>query len=227
MKTVAIIKYVFTLVGIGMLAGTIFFYQRTRSFVDGVETAEGTVVELNRSSSTYRPVVRFRDRRGEEIEFMSSTGSNPPSYSRGERVEVLYLPSRPDQAQINGFFSLWLGPLILGFLGVVFLLIGGGIMFLAGKGGRNEAYLKVHGTRIETDFQSVQLNTSMRINGRSPYRVLTQWRNPATSEMHVFQSDNIWWDPTEYVPKRVTVLIDRNNPKKYHVDLSFLPKLAD
>ena len=29
------------------------------------------------------------------------------------------------------------------------------------------------------------------------------------------------------MPKRIAVLIDRNNPKKYHVDLSFLPKLAD
>ena len=107
MKTIAIIKYVFLLVGIGMLAGSLSWYQNTQSFVAQAVKAEGTVVELLRSSSsdsiTYRPVVHFSNQNGEQIEFTSSAGSNPPSYSKGEKVEVLYLPTEPQNSKINGF----------------------------------------------------------------------------------------------------------------------------
>ena len=45
--------------------------------------------------------------------------------------------------------------------------------------------------------------------------------------MHVFESDNVWFDPTSYVKgRKITVFIENDNPKKYLVDLSFLPKLA-
>ena len=231
MKTIAIIKYVFLLVGIGMLAGALSWYQNTQSFVAQALKAEGTVVELLRSSSsdstTYRPVVHFSNQNGEQIEFTSSAGSNPPSYSKGEKVEVLYLPTEPQNAKINGFFSLWGGPLIIGGIGGVFFLIGAGILLVSLLKGRSDEYLKKHGTPIETEFQSVGINKSLTVNGRSPFLILTQWLNPATSELHIFESNNIWFDPTNHIKtKKIRVFIDRKNPKKYYVDLSFLPKVA-
>jgi len=55
---------------------------------------EGTVTELIRVESsdsiTYKPVIEFNNQNGSLIEFTSSSSSNPPSYSRGETVEVLY-----------------------------------------------------------------------------------------------------------------------------------------
>ena len=231
MNVLSIIKYLFTLVGIGMLAGAFYLYGSTRDFLAEAATADATVVELARSrssdSTTYKPVVQFTSRDGQAIEFISSTGSNPPSYSRGEKVEVLYRPDDPQDARINGFFSLWGGALIVAGLGVVFFLVGGGLLLAAVVKRRNNAYLKHNGTRIVTDYTGVELNTSLRVNGRHPYRVLSQWQNPSTSEIHVFESDNLWFDPEDYIKSdKITVLIDRNNPKKYFVDLSFLPKLA-
>ena len=76
-------------------------------------------------------------------------------------------------------------------------------------------------------FQSVKINRSFKVNGRNPYQILAHWQNPATSELHVFVSDNIWFDPTDYIDQDdIVVLIDKDNPSSYYVDTSFLPKLA-
>jgi len=231
MRSVAIVKWVFTLVGLGMLVGAALLYLNTRSFLARASVAPGVVIDLvaSRSSDsiTYRPVVRFSTAVGERVEFASGTSSNPPSYAKGEAVEVLYSPNQPRDAKINGVFSLWGGSLILGGMGGVFLLIGVGIFVVPMLGARGDERLIRTGMSVETKFQSVELNTRFEMNGRHPFRVVTQWQNPATSEIHVFESHNLWFDPTEYVKDRkIRVFVDRGNAKRYHVDLSFLPKLA-
>jgi len=231
MKTVAIIKYGFAAIGLAMLAGALYWYQHVKTFVAGASVAEGTVVELVRSQSgsdspTYRPVVRF-SANGQSVQFTSSMGSNPPSYDRGEKVEVFYKPSNPQDAMINGFLALWGGPLIVGGLGAVFFLVGAGIWLGMRLKGQRDDYLKAHGTPIQTKFQTVELNRSLNVNGSHPFRIVTQWQDPVTAEIHVFKSNNLWFDPTDHIKQQqITVFIEGNNPKKYFVDVSFLPKLA-
>jgi hypothetical protein len=232
MKALAIIKYLFSLIGLGMLVGAFFWYKSTNAFLAEATKAEGSVIELRLSrssdSTTYAPVVNFVTRKGEEITFVSSVSSNPPSYRVGEKVDIFYLPANPYEAKINGFFSLWGGATIVGGLGGLFFLIGIAITVLPMVKGRRDENLKHQGIPIETEFQSVERNTAYSVNGRHPFRILTQWQNPATSEVHVFHSDNLWFDPTNYIKsKRITVFVERNNPKRYFVDLSFLPKMAE
>jgi hypothetical protein len=232
MKSASIIKYGFTALGIVLLGVALYLVQSTRTFLKEATTATGTVIELVRKhssdSDTYAPVVRFVTDAGESIEFTSSTSNNPPGYSEGESVEVLYRPAAPRDARINGFFSLWLGPIITGGLGTVFLLIGGAMLLGPMLAARKQADLRQRGTRIVTTFQSVEQNTSFRVNGRHPFRVFTQWTNPATSQIHVFESENLWFDPTAHINSRdIGVYIERGNPKRYYVDLSFLPQLAE
>lgn len=231
MKVIAIVKYTFTLIGIGMLAGAFLLYKSTSSFLAEATKTEGTVVDLIRSqssnSTTYRPVVHFLGQNGQTIEFVSSTGSNPPSYSKGQKVEVMYRPTEPQDAKINGFFSLWGGPIFLSGIGAVFFIIGAGIILVGSQKSRKDEFLRKNGTPIETEFQSVEQNTALSVNGKHPFMVLTQWLNPATSELHIFKSNNLWFDPSSFIKtKKITVFIENNNPKKYFVDLSFLPRLA-
>ena len=228
----SIIKYVFSLIGIGMLIGTFFWHQNVTSFIAESETAQGKVTELVRSrsgdSTTYKPVVQFYTKNGELIEFMSSAGSSPPSYDEGEKVEVFYLPENPQNAKINGFFSIWGGPLIVGVLGGIFFLVGIGMVFATANKSRKERYLRKHGTPIVAKFQEVEHIRSRRTKGRSPYRILSQWQDPVTSQIYVFNSELVWFDPTDYIKeKNITVFIDKKNPGKYYVDLTFLPKVAN
>jgi hypothetical protein len=108
------------------------------SFLAGAERARGTVVALewrNDHSGVSRgkrvddgpvayPVVEFTSADGTRTTFRDSTGSSPPAYEEGERVEVLYRAGSPEDARINGFASLWLLPLVFGGIGMVVAGIG-------------------------------------------------------------------------------------------------------
>lgn len=231
MKTVSIIKYVFTVIGLAMFVGAFFMYSNTQNFLSEAIVTKGSVTQLIRSrssdSTTYRPVVEFKTQNDRVVEFTSSTGSNPPSYSQGDVVEVLYQEDSPHEAKINGFFSLWGGTAILGGLGSVFFIIGFGIISVSTLKDRDVKLLKKRGVPVVAKFQSVEINRSLEVNGRSPYQILAQWKNPVTSELHIFNSENLWFDPTDHInQEEITVLIEKDNPKKFYVDVSFLPKLA-
>ena len=116
------------------------------SFLAKAERAQGTVVSLewrnddngvsrknrgNDKPAAY-PVVEFTSADGTPRTFRSSTGSNPPSYEEGERVEVLYRADSPEDARIKGFASLWLLLLIFGGIGLVIAGVGTGVA-LAGR----------------------------------------------------------------------------------------------
>lgn len=238
MKLFAIMKYIFSIIGIGLLAGAYYLYQSTQDFLGSALSAQGTVVELSlsrshksgssNSSVTYAPVVNFTTNEGKSITFTSTTSSNPPSYTEGETVEVFYQADRPESAKINGFFSLWGGTLILSGIGAVFFAIGASIIMAERRRVRKIADLQRSGMTIQAKIQSIGLNTARSTKGRRPYVIRAQWQNPATSEIHVFSSDNLWFDPTEFVHSdKINVLIDQRDPSKYHMDTSFLPKLAN
>jgi hypothetical protein len=209
-----------------------FWYNSNTAFLERAITTEGTVVDLvvNRSSDSrsYSPVVEFVSQEGRLVEFVSQTGSNPPDYSRGERVGVLYLPSEPKQAKINDFFSLWGGLLVVGGLGLIFFLIGMALVIIPIIKGRKDEQLRNNGYPIKTKFQRVELNESYAVNGRHPFQVITQWQDPSTTRIHVYKSNNLWFDPTGYIDQdHITVFIEKDDPETYYMDISFLPELAE
>ena len=232
MNTLTALKYVFAVIGAGMLLGAGAMQASTRSFLAHASAVQGTVVALqpkrsSDGSATYSPVVRFQHG-AQRIEFTSPTSSSPPGYQVGETVPVLYLETNPYAAKLNSFFSLWGGALILGGLGAVFLLIGGGMILVPLRRNRVDDYLVHEGVPVDADIQSVGINTGVSVNGRNPFRIVAQWQDPATSRVYVFESHNIWFDPSSFIKeKRIRVFVDRANPKKYYVDVSFLPQLAN
>jgi len=232
MKPLKIMTTIFAVVGAGMIIGAVFMVISTNKFLDGAIIVNGEVMDLVESysedSTTYAPVVAYRTETGDVFSFKSNTSSNPPSYSIGEQIEVLYSPSDPRSARINSFFSLWGGSVIVGILGSVFFLIGGGIILGSMLGGRKEKYLKEHGVPITAKFKSVELNESFEVNGRNPFKIVVEWLNSETQELFIYKSNNLWFDPSDYIKQdEITVYVDKNNPKKYFVDTSFLPKVVE
>lgn len=231
MKKASIINKIFLVIGIGMLIGSFFMYSNTKEFLNSAIETEGVVTELVRSHSSdsimYRPIFEFKTQEGKTVEITSSVASNPPSYSRGEKIDVLYQESAPEKAKINSFFSLWGATLIVGVIGLVFLLIAVFTLVFGLLKNKKVVYLKKNGVPVTAKFQSVDINSTYEINGKHPYQISAQWKNPATSELHIFKSENIWFDPTDHISQdHVTVLIEKDNPKKYYMDISFLPKVA-
>jgi len=226
------IASIFFVIGLGMLGGGLYAISSTVSFIQKAATGRGVVVSLERSRSSdsvsYYPVVKFTTREGQEFRFRSNVGSSPPSHRTGEAVTVLYNPANPHDAKIDSFFSLWGFGLIFGAMGLVFALAGGGMIVIPRRNAARRQQIRRHGMPVQTQFQSVEKNTGLQVNGRNPWRITSQWQNPSTGEVHVFHSENLWYDPTPYVQaKEITVYLDRKNQKDYAMDVSFLPKMAE
>jgi hypothetical protein len=231
MKVLKIVSAVFSTAGIGMLVASFFVFSNTTSFIGRAVEANGKVTDLERSrssnsSTTYRPVVEFTTATGKRIEFVSSVGSSPPSHRVGEAVKVLYNPADPQSARIKSFFQLWFGFLMVFVLGLVFAAVGLGMIFVRARGRKRADWLRLHGRRMKTAFKGVQLNQSLRVNGRSPYQIVSQSSDPGSNTVRLYQSENIWFDPSDHIKEQaIDVLVDPNDPKKYVMDIGFLPKL--
>ena len=128
MSETIIFSLVFGAVGFILVALAVFFWLRTRAFLETAQKAQGTVIRLVYSSDSdgggYSPVYTFRTMSGQVIEVTDNMSSNPPQFKEGQIIDVLYDPDDPSRARINKWFNLYFAPLLLGFLGLVFGGIG-------------------------------------------------------------------------------------------------------
>jgi hypothetical protein len=240
MKVVRLVFTIFAIGGFGLLAGGVYSVWHTRQFLQTAVSAPGVVVENiwkeERVSSTnpssrgvswaYFPRIRFRTESGQEINFVSNTGASQPSYHVNEQVTILYDPQQPYNASTSSFASLWLGSIIFLGMGVMFTSPGIGFIVWTRLNNRKNLWLHQNGRRIQAEVKGVELNSSVAVNGVNPYRIACQWLDPASNQVYLFHSGNIWYDPTDYLPKSLEVLVDPNNLHRYTVEISFLPKLA-
>ncbi|NVE95081.1 DUF3592 domain-containing protein [Altererythrobacter lutimaris] len=203
-----------------------FFVFRDYQVATNGLRAQGEVIALERSydsdgDATYAPVFTFTDVRGTRHEVTGSVKSSPAAFSRGEQVEVIYDPAKPGKAIIDSFSQRYLFPLVFGGIGGVFALIGG--WFVIGYQRRKATIesLKQRGMRIEAKVKRCYRDTSVTINGRSPYKVTAQATHPATGKLASFTSDAIWVDLSDQLQGgTVPVLVDPAKPRVHWIDLT-------
>ncbi|NEX23553.1 DUF3592 domain-containing protein [Thiorhodococcus mannitoliphagus] len=229
-----LINALFGLIGIGLLVGAYVSFEHTRDFNARAMRAEGVVQELilSRSgsgtdrSTTYRPRVKFTTADGQRIDFVGKVGSNPPSYRPDERVTVLYLPDNPYRASISGFWQQWFLVVMLCGMGAIFTAVGILPLWAGLRAHKRKVRLLREGRLIQAKFQGVEPSPG-RTNRRHAYRIVAHWQDPMTSKLHVFRSEPIWFDPSDYVDRElIDVRIDPQRPSSYYLDISFLPELA-
>lgn len=231
MKTLKILKYIFVTLGIIFLSITYYTYNNSKNFEENALTATGVVEDVlladNNKNPGYVPAISFKTEEGKTIYFISSVSSNPPEYSKGDKVEVLYEASKPEQAKVKGLFSVWGATIIFGFLGFITFSCGCFVIFRDIYKSNQAAQLLVSGTPIKAKIENIRLNKRVRVGSKNPFQIHAQWQNPRNQKVYLFKSENIWFNPEYYVDKdEITVFIDRRNPKKYYMDISFLPKMA-
>jgi len=123
-------KYCFIPIGLMLLLAVACTVWTTKAWLARAVEVRGQVVEMVRvrdrddQGYTFTPLVRFQTADGRTVEFQSSLRNNPPGYHTGQAVSVLYDPEEPHSAAIRGVLSIWLLPIVLSFLGSIFLAIG-------------------------------------------------------------------------------------------------------
>lgn len=217
---------VFGIIGLAIMAGGVWSWQSRQAIIDeGVRTT-GIVTELDYRSDdegggSYYPVVEFRDRSGQPRTYHANSGSNPPSYVRGERVEIVYLTGNPEHALIDDFMGRWMLPVFLLCFGGVFAAIGWTTVYFYSRRKRTIAKLKARGLPVTARFVECFRDTSTTVNGRHPWKVAAQGANPLTGKQDAFESDAIWVDLSDVLEgKTVRVLIDPAHPDRHWIDLT-------
>lgn len=222
-------KYFFAAFGFAAMVTAIVLYLDTASFMREAVSGQGTLENVRErrmgEKTVCEWVVRFHTEEGGLIEFSSRSGTRCSGVIMGDAVPILYLPAWPEEARIDNFFALWGGSIMGGLIGAVFFLIGGiWIAVVHRKRGR-VARLMREGWRIDTEVEEVEHLTWIKVQHRHPYRVVTRGTDPLSGESCRFLSDYLWYDPSPYLQDvSVPVFIGRDDPRRYHMDLSFLPR---
>lgn len=118
-------------------------------------------------------------------------------------------------------------PIVI-ILGGIFFAIGAIAEFIRIRRVKQIATLKAQGITLEAQYQGVELNDNLEVNGRNPFRIVCQWLDPQTNQVHLFYSENLWYNPEPYINQTIfKVLVQPSNFKIHYIDTSFLPKLAN
>jgi len=102
----------------------IFFGVGSWRATSGALRTGGKVIRMTDGGA---PVVRYQIG-GQTFEVTGSVASDPPSYSVGEKVTVLYRPDRFGDGRIHSFTELWLFPVAFGGMGTLIALFGAGAL---------------------------------------------------------------------------------------------------
>jgi hypothetical protein len=94
--------------------------KRTQGHFIGAVTKIGG----NHGGSFYRPMFRYQAADGSIRSFTARSGSSDQPYADGQAVTVLYDPAHPEDARLNGFYELWIGPVVLGVTGLFLIALG-------------------------------------------------------------------------------------------------------
>lgn len=100
---------------------------RTKGIITGyrVEVVEKIEKERTKKTDFYYPKFQFKDQYNNVIEAESNVGKGGSiAYEEGSEVEVLYMEDDAQEAIINSFSNLWMGPVILVIFSFFFLAIG-------------------------------------------------------------------------------------------------------
>lgn len=125
MLAIAIAAFVL-LEGLTLMGIALVLSLRKRAWLAASRRAWGHVLELREETDrdgakVRRPVIAFRDNRGQDRTFASRYATAQPQLKLGARVEVLYQAANPDDAEVAVLMAQWGMPIILGIAGILSL----------------------------------------------------------------------------------------------------------
>ena len=94
--------------------------------------AEATVVEVVEVHRTdfdgFSPVVVFADKLGVQHRIQCKFSTGQPTWRKGDKLEIIYLPDRPEDAQTTHWWDLW-GFALIPFVASILLLLISAVAF--------------------------------------------------------------------------------------------------
>lgn len=116
------------------------------------------------------------------------------------------------------------GQILIWFFAIIFLAFGGIPLGYGMYRNHSANTLKRSGQKISGVVSGVEKNITVYVNDKYPYQIMAAGK--VENKEYVFNSDYIWFDPSEYVKvgQPIDIYIDPKNVSHSYVDTSFLPK---
>lgn len=194
------------------------------AFKARASSAVGTVIAFSLSKYTdkkgitktmYTPIVTYTPEAGLPVKFKGGFSSNPPSFSIGDAVEVLYDKANPADAKINSFMQLWFKTVFLSGTGLVFLGISVVFMRIPAKKKHKTPELSGH----TVDAEIISVEPEMQFDGGDMIWIIqAQWIGP-DMKVQRFRSHPLKADPSSKLGKTVKVFIYGDRPDEYRMDV--------
>ncbi len=224
-----ILGIIFFIIGFCACVAGFGFLSSHRDFMDNAETTTAEITDIkseyyytknnNRNNNNSK-----RNKRKVRYHVMIEYTVDGQLYERplneynsdmyvGQEIEIYYNPDKPSEigtgTDIGTIVCFSIG---LPFLatGAVFIIIN---IVLAGK----KKNLLKNGDVMSGTVMNVYENTSVRINGRHPYKADVQVVNPFDGETYLYSTKNISEDISHLMGQTVTVYVDKKNKRKYYV----------
>ncbi len=155
---------------------------------------------------------------GQEYEAVLSERSS--NIHVGDNID-LYV-DKEDPYRVRTAELLYLPSIILGVIGLPFLIIGIVFIIIGYRGRRKKKQLLQTGRKIYAEVTGGRLVQNYTVNGRHPYKLECTYTDIATGAVYMFSSGNIWLDPHIYIGQQISVYVDPGDYKKHYVDVDSL-----
>lgn len=141
------------------------------------------------------------------------------SMSVGKKITITIDPDNPEKVLVSDFNMMFGG--IFGGVGLVFAVTGGAMLLSNSKKKALAKRLVAEGYYIEASIECVDTVNNIRINGRQPYVIRCNYRNPDDGRLYSFTSEMFAFDPTPLIEgETLRVYVDRTDFTKNYVDVS-------
>jgi hypothetical protein len=175
------------------------------------------------NNNSYAPTVSYISRDGKNHTCDTKSYNYPPAYTVGDKVKVYYDPAKPDYARLENSLGKSTILIAIGAVSCILLII---IYILSVRREKASKKLTQTGIKIAADIVSAANDETPVVMGKRPYIIKCQWQQNQTNTIFTFKSKYIYYNPAKYLGERkqLDIFIDPDNPKKYFMDISFLPK---
>lgn len=216
---------IFAIAGIAMFIGGIFFLIEGISFREKAVEITAEIVDIetryelkNGEKKRYHDVYVDYTYNGVEYNDVSLNEYNS-GMSVGERITLLCDPDNPGDIRSNT--ATYLTPGLMMGMGLIFALIGIIPFINSIKKDKLQKRLLTEGRVLQATIESISLNTSVRVNGSSPYVIYCAYTDENSGVIYRFKSNNLWSDPSYMFAEggNVQVYVDRNDFSKYYVNV--------
>jgi hypothetical protein len=185
----------------------------------GVVT-EGTVLGRSGKKGLSTVTVSFITPDGNQV---TAQASKRQYVTKGEKVKVYYNPADPLKVDFGDTISYNMRGVVAG--GLLFIF---GFYYFIRYSSRDKEIKKLvsSGKKIAAEFVAAERNEKYRMGDKNPWIIKCRWTDIAGNKEYFFVSKDYTIDPSPYLNGRyhLDVFIDPDDPEKYYMDTSFMPK---